>query len=101
MLCIIIGITTVAIFSLPERRSQRAIVLPLVSALALASVLASANINIFLKVFLDLIFPNFITNLIHLWYDYTSWSKILCSTIPFILGHVKVKVKVTDLEFSC
>ena len=45
------------------------------------------------------LFPNLITDLIHLWYDDTCWSKILRSTIPTTLGYVKVKV--TDLEFSC
>ena len=50
-----------------------------------------------LKFFKTSLFPNLITDLIHLWYDDTYWSKILCSTcIPTTLGHVKVKVK--DLE---
>ena len=53
------------------------------------------NVKVFVKVFKTL-FPNFITDLIHLWYDYTYWSKSLRSTIPTTLGHVKV----TDLEFS-
>ena len=79
--------------SLPEQGSRRAIVLPSASALALVS--ASTNV----KVFKISLFPNLITILIHLWYDNTYWSKILRSTIPTTLGHVKVKV--TDLEFSC
>ena len=57
------------------------------------------NVKVFVKVFKTSLFPNHITNLIHLWYDDTDWSKILCSTIPTTLGHVKVKV--TDLEFKC
>ena len=36
--------------------------------------------------------PNLINNLIHLWYDDTYWSKILPSSIPTPLVHVKVKV---------
>ena len=55
--------------------------------------------KVFVKAFKTLLFPNRITDLFHLWYDDTYWSKILCSTIPTTLGHVKVKV--TDLEFSC
>ena len=74
---------------------DRAIVLP--SALASAS--ASTNVKVFVKVFKTLLFTHLITNLIHLLYDYTNWSKILRSTIPNTLDHVKVKV--TDLEFSC
>ena len=86
------------IFSSPEQRSRRAIVLPLASALALASasVSVSTNVKVFVKVFKTSLFPNLVTDLIHLWYDDTYWSKILCSTIPTTLGHVKV----TDLEFS-
>ena len=53
----------------------------------------------FVKVFKTSLNPNVITDFIHLWYDDTYWSKILRSTIPTTLGHVKVKV--TDLEFSC
>ena len=83
--------------SLPEQLSRKAIVLPLASALALG--LESTNVKVFVKVFKTSLFPNLITDLIHLWYDYTHWSKILHSTIPTTLGHVKVKV--TDLEFSC
>ena len=85
------------VFSSPEQRSGRAIVLPPASALALAS--ASTNVKVFVKVFKTSFFPNLITDLIHLWYGDTYWSKILRSTIPTTLGHVKVKV--TDLEFSC
>ena len=59
----------------------------------------STNVEVFVKVFKTSLFPNLITDLIYLWYDDTYWSKILCSTIPTTLGHVKVKV--TDLEFSC
>ena len=85
------------IISSPEQCSGRAIVLPPASALALAS--ASTNVKVFVKVFKTSLFPNLITDLIHLWYDDTYWSKILRSTIPTTLGHVKIKV--TDLEFSC
>ena len=60
---------------------------------------ASTNVNVFVKVFKTSLFPNLITDLIHLWYDDTYWSKILRYTIPTTLGHVKVKV--TDLEFKC
>ena len=86
-------------FSSPEQRSRRAIVLPPASALALALALesASTNVKVLVNVFKTSLFPNLITDLIHLWYDDTYWSKILCSTIPTTLGHVKVKV--TDLEF--
>ena len=87
-----------AFFSSPEQRSRRAIVLllSLASALVLASM--STNVKIFIKVFKTSLFPNLITDLIHLWYDDTYWSKDLCSIIPTPLGHVMVKV--TDLEFS-
>ena len=80
-----------------EQHSGRAIVLHPASALALAS--ASTNVKVFVKVFKTSLFPNLIIDLIHLWYDDTYWSKILRSTITTTLGHVKVKV--TDLEFSC
>ena len=83
------------VISSPEQRSGRAIVLPP----ALALELASTNVKVFVKVFKTSLFPNLITYLIRLWYDDTYWSKILCSNIPTTLGHVKVKV--TDLEFSC
>ena len=39
-----------------------------------------------LKFFKYSFFPNLITDLIHLWYDDTYWSKILHSTIPTNLG---------------
>ena len=55
------------------------------------------NVKVFVKVFKTSLNPNLTTDLIHLWYDDTYWSKLLCSTIPSTLGHVKVKV--TDLEF--
>ena len=83
-------------FSSPEQHSRRAIVLHLASAAAaLAS--ASTNFKVFVKVLKTSLFPNLITDLIHLWYDDTYWSKSLCSTIPTALG----RVKVTDLAFSC
>ena len=55
------------------------------------------NVKVFVKVFKTLLFPNLITYFIHVSFDDTYLSKILCSTIHTILGHVKVKV--TDLEF--
>ena len=79
------------LFSSPEQCSQRAIVLPLA--------LASTNVKVFVKVFKSSLFPNLITDFIHLWYDDTYWSKILRSTIPTTLGDVNVKV--TDYEFPC
>ena len=83
------------VISLPEQRSWRDFVLPTASTLASTS--ESTNIKVFTKIFKTSLFPNIITNLIHLWYDSTYWSKILCSIIPTTLGHVQVKV--TDLEF--
>ena len=80
----------ILIFSSPEQRSRRAIVLT--SAAALAS--ASRNVEVFIKVFKTSLFPNLITDLIHLWYDDTYWSKILHSTIPNPLSYVKVMLKV-------
>ena len=68
-------------------------------ALALGSALASTNVKVFVKVFKTSLFPNLMISLIHLWYAYTYWSKIMPSTISTTLGHVKIKV--TDLEFSC
>ena len=85
------------VFSSPEQGSRRAIVLP--SELASALVSASTNVKVFVNVFKTSLFPNLITDLIHLWYDDTYRSKILHSTILTSLGHVKIKV--TDLEFSC
>ena len=85
------AVMKVTIFSSPEQHSRRAIVLPLV--------LASTNVKVFVKVFKTSLFPIIITTLIHFWHDYTYWPKILHSTIPTTLGHVKAKV--TDLEFSC
>ena len=89
------------IFSSPVQRSLRATVLPsvLASALTLAAALASAstNVKVFDKVWKTSFFSHLITDLIHLWYDDTYWSKTLRSTIPTTLGHVKVKV--TELEF--
>ena len=69
----------------PRRRQQ-----PWAAVLAAAS--GSTNVKVLVKVLKTSLFPNLITDLIHLWYDYTYWSKILRSTIPTILGHVKVKV---------
>ena len=60
------------------QRSRRAIVLPSVSALGSEY----TNVKVFVKVFKTSCFPNLISVLIHLWYDDTYWSKILCSTIP-------------------
>ena len=66
------------IISSSEQRSWRAIVLPPPAAAALAS----TNVKVFVKVFKTSLFPNLTTDLIHLWYDDTYWSKILHSTIP-------------------
>ena len=79
------------IFSWPEQHPQRAIVLPRTSASV------STNVKVFIKVFKTSLFPNLITDLTHLCYDDTYCSKILRSTIPTTLGHVKVKV--TDRIF--
>ena len=80
------------LFSSPEQRSRRAIVLPSAVALMLSLASASTNVKVFVKVFKTSLFPILITDLLHLWYDDTYWSKILRSTIPTTLGHVKVKV---------
>ena len=45
------------------------------------------------------LFPNLITDLIHLWYDDRYWSIILPSFILIPLVHVKVKVTVMS-KFS-
>ena len=81
-----------AIFSSPEQRSRRAIVLPPASGLVLALALASTNV----KVFRTSLFPNPMMDLVHVWYDDGYWSKILHSTIPTPIRDLKVKV--TDLE---
>ena len=83
--------------SSPEQHLWKAIVLPSASAAVLAS--ACTNVKVFVTVFKTSLFPNLITDFVHLLYDYTYWSKILGSTIPTTLDHVKVKV--TDLEFLC
>ena len=54
----------------------------------------------FVKVSKTSIFPNLITDLIHLLYDDTYWSKSLPSSILTTLVHVKVKVTVMQ-KFSC
>ena len=68
------------IFSSPEQCSRRAIVLASASGAALAS--ASTNVKVLVNVFKTSLFHYLITDLIHLWYDDTYWSKILRSTIP-------------------
>ena len=67
--------------------------------LRLMSQTLNLNVKVFVKVFKTSLFPNLITDFIHLWCDDTYLSKILRSTIPTTQGHVKVKF--TDLEFSC
>ena len=57
------------------------------------------NVKVFVEVFKTSLFPNLITDLIHLWYMIHIGPKFFCSTVPTTPGHVKVKV--TDLEFSC
>ena len=64
---------------------------------ALAFGLASACINV--KVFRTSLFSNPTMDLVHVWYDDGSWSRILHSTIPTPIHDLKVKV--TDLEFLC
>ena len=54
-----------AIFSSPEQCSWRAIVLPPPSSSA--APLASASTKVFVKVFKTSLFPNLITDLLHLW----------------------------------
>ena len=90
------------IFSSPEQRSRRAIVVPPASAfaLALALALASASTNVIcVKVFKTSLFPNPLMDLVYVWYNDRYWSKILFSTIPTPIHDLKVKV--TDLELSC
>ena len=43
-------------------------------------------LKFFVKVFKTSLFPNPTTDLVHIWYDDTYWSKILCSTISTPLG---------------
>ena len=69
-----------SIFSLPVQRPRRAIVLPLVSALASAS----TNVTAFVKVFKTSLFPNLITDLIHLWYDDIHIGPKFCA-VPSLL----------------
>ena len=64
--------------------------------MTLRSTSQNLNVNVFVKVFKTSLFPNLITDFIHLSFDDTYVSKILRSTIPTTLGHVKVKVT----EFS-
>ena len=91
---------TQCLISSPEQRSRRAVVLTrLRHRRALVVALVSTNVKVFIKVLRRHCFLTLSPILIRLWYDYTYWSKILHSTIPTTLGHVKVKV--TDLEFSC
>ena len=45
------------------------------------------NVKVFVKVFKTSLFPNLVTDLLHLWYHDTYWSKILRSTIPTILSY--------------
>ena len=76
----LVSTITPSVLRSPEQHSRRAIVL--LWALESALALASTNVKVFVKVFRSSLFPNLITNFIHLWYDYTYWSKLLCSTIP-------------------
>ena len=84
------------IFSSPEQRSRRAIVLSPASALALALASASTNVKVYVKVFRTSIFPNPMLDLVHVWYVDGYWSKILHSNIPTPIHDLKIKV--TDLE---
>ena len=56
--------------------------------------------QVFVYVFNTSLFPNFIADLIHFWYDDTYWSKILPSSILTPLVCVKIKVTVMS-KFSC
>ena len=88
------------LISSPEQCSRRAIVLPPVSASALALASVSTNVKSFtLKVFRTSLFPNLMMDLVHVWYDDGYWSKILQTTIPTPIHDLKVKV--TDLELLC
>ena len=68
VLIVLVFIFHYIIFSSPEQRSRRAIVLPptSVAASALASASASTNVKVFVKVFKTSLFPNLIIDLIHL-----------------------------------
>ena len=85
------------VFSSPEQCLRRAIVLPHGIGVGVG-IGVHTNVKVFVKVFKTSLFPNLATDLLHLWYHDTYWSKILHSTIPTALGHIKVKV--TDLEFK-
>ena len=50
--------------------------------LRLRSQTKNLNVKVFVKVFKTSLNPNLITDLIHLLYDDTYWSKFLCSTNP-------------------
>ena len=76
------GVFSYLFFSSSEQCSWKAIVLPAASA----SALLSTNVKVFVKVFKTSLFPNLITDLLHLWYDDTYWSKLLHSTIPTTLS---------------
>ena len=76
------------LFSSPEQHLGRAFELLPGSALALALVSVSANV----KVFRTSLFPNFLLDLVHVWYDDRYWSKILLSNIPTPMYDLKVKV---------
>ena len=58
------------------------------------------NVKVFIKDFKTSLFPNLITDLIHLWFDDTYWSKILPSSVLNPLVHVKVKVTVVKIYMS-
>ena len=45
------------------------------------------DLELNVKVFKTSLFSKLITDLIHLWYGYTYWSKILRITSPTTLGH--------------
>ena len=79
-----------SLFSSPEQRSQRAIVLPLASALALAS--TKLMLKFYVKVFRMSLLPNPMMDLVHVCTDDGYWSKILHSTIPIPIDYLKVKV---------
>ena len=50
------------------------------------------NVKVFVKVFKTSLNPNLITDLIHLLYDDTYWSKFLCGTKCAISGELSCLV---------
>ena len=78
------------VFSSPEQRSGRTIVV--FPALALAAASASANVIFYVKVFRTSLFANPLMNLVYIWYDDRYWSKVLFIAVPIPIHDLKVKV---------